>query len=636
MKALAFVSTDSPADPLIPPNADKLSTVTEAANSARATSTLGLAPTAISPIHALSVSVAQTRDSIPSTPLIGRPFSARHLAVTSCAALVVGAVVAFSITSQHRCTATIGLPRGAQPAQVSLYHAELLACAWDGLSRKKSATDVPPAWSVELIGSDSLRLSLVDSDRIRGIGQVAQIAQQYADRLRRIATSARAAPTDAERVVAEYVTDLQSRLTQAQAQADAATRSLPPLDPTVERPSLVARWNELRGQFEEARAALGEAVEASARLESQPDPTHGVVLGEERNSALQADKALQQDLRELQVALAETKQHLVAVPAQADPKLDWLVKACAALIEVTARHESMSPGDAMRATVMKLHEESTTYRSLLDPFHVQWKQEFLQLRECQVDALSGDLLDRHLRIRTLLNGFLFEAEKRLTALRAHTEPSAEGWNADARFYVLQSELTRAFQSLQTAHHQFAFAAGGLDARENFRLDSSLNRARGLRRRTQERLREIDERLQRIAVERARESHAQAKDAARAKVVEVRQSADRLVEELVSLQDGLNLSSGHSEEFLRASLQVEAARAKVQVTKGDLARREAQLKDLTSAREANPDAASVEVMSTEVSSAPINLGVKLRTGILASLLTLTLLLAGQWWMARRAG
>jgi vacuolar-type H+-ATPase subunit H len=294
----------------------------------------------------------------------------------------------------------------------------------------------------------------------------------------------------------------------------------------------------------------------------------------------------------------------------------------------------MSPGDAMHAVVAGLDTQTRVYDDALTSFLEQWSSAFSAVQSQEIDPLSGALPDLHLSARGALNSFLFDAEKRLTAMRGQLEPSPEGVNVDARFFVLQSDLVRGFQALQQAHHHFAFAAGGLDTRENFRLDSALNRARGLRRRTQERIRRIEEHLERQAAQLALEQFSRDREDARARLNVVREEADAAVQEMVALQDGLNLSAGMSEQFLRALVQVELAKTKVRVTQGDLFKQEEQLRKLAAEREANhPPADQIEVVSVESSAVPLNWTVKLRAGIIAGTLTLVLLLAGQRWMIR---
>jgi hypothetical protein len=233
-----------------------------------------------------------------------------------------------------------------------------------------------------------------------------------------------------------------------------------------------------------------------------------------------------------------------------------------------------------------------------------------------------------------LNDFLFHSAKRLAALRTLVQETANGSIDNARYYVLQSDLTRGFQAVQTAHHRFEFAAGELEASDNFRLDAASRSARGLRRRSQKRIRLIDERLQADAAGRARQQRELELAETRRFMQDVRERVDKTVEELVSLQEELNLNTTQREEFLRAILQRDLIKSQSEQTKRDLLGIQEQVRQLTAKRTAGAEANRLELVSCEVIDGPINLQERCRTGGIGAVLTFLALALGQWWITRR--
>ena len=136
--------------------------------------------------------------------------------------------------------------------------------------------------------------------------------------------------------------------------------------------------------------------------------------------------------------------------------------------------------------------------------------------------------------------------------------------------MLQSDLTRGFHAVQQAHHRFEFAAGALEPAVNFKLDAALLGARGLRRRSQLRIRRIDEQLQTDAAMRARRGRTTDLAQAKRSYGQLRATLDHAVTKLLSVQDDLNLAVSEASTSVRSVLLHDLLKTQVEWIHRDLA------------------------------------------------------------------
>ncbi len=557
--------------------------------------------------------------------------TAARVIVAMCLALLAGVIVTLMGRFDYRCIATIRLPRGTSIELTNRFRSDLLAFAGEQLLRNADDKKKPPAWAVEASEAGIVRLVMTTHDTKLGVERVRSVAQGFVTRTQLAAMEARTSPTEAEKLASDYVTDLQSRMSDAESKVAAALAQLPKSDPQQDRNDLLKHWHDLRTRFVDVKEELGTTAELSARFDSQPEPTHAIVPVDERNTALKNDDVLQQDLRELEVSLTEAKLHLLNVWQKSSAKLDALEPAVRRLEEAVP---PKSKPTSAKNDANTISDETKKYSEALTAFREGWVRDFAALKDQAIDPMSVSLLETHIRLRNMLHDFLFATDKNLSAMRTLTDPTMTGAEVDAKKLVAQSTISRAFHELETAHHQFEFAAGDIDARDNFRLDSAINKSRGLRRRTQEHIRGIDEKLQAEATKRAREKFSRDREEAKKRLTIVRQSADTTVEELVALQEKLNINSGLSEQFLKSMLQVEMAQKQLKATESDLSKRAEQLKSMTAKREAMPDGRDLEIASAGVVGSPINVGERVRSGALAAVLTFAAVMFVQWRLVRR--
>ena len=321
----------------------------------------------------------------------------------------------------------------------------------------------------------------------------------------------------------------------------------------------------------------------------------------------------QQDRAELRVQLAAVRAELLEVWQDASPRLDDLIAAAGTLEQLGQNpHASTATGDH-RATLERATEAAADYRRRLGDLVRSWTKEFVTLQQDQPDPAAARVLDTHQRVTDLLGDFLFEASTTLTAVRDQVHSLNELSNDQARHHVLVADLTRAFHTLQAAHHQFEFAACQVRTGGNFRLAAAVKSARGLLRRTQYRLQELDRRL----AERARQQARQARDD---RIAELEQHCTELralqqtgVEAIFEVQDRIDRVTSQAEDHVSATATAQAAARRADEIRTEIDQTRDSLTDLQARRKVPVRPEAVHLISRHVDSSPSNLNRRMAYG-----------------------
>ncbi|UCF34056.1 MAG: hypothetical protein JSV78_01870 [Phycisphaerales bacterium] len=544
-------------------------------------------------------------------------------------ALLVGSVLVVAGGLEYRCTAAIKVSGINEHNPLEEYRRSLLAYVVD--QRRELGESALPAWAwgVQSLGEDTLELSIIASRRARGLARVEAVAQGFIRHVQSELAQLQQTPDLAEELLLEYVAQLRKRLAEAEQEVESAIQQMPADDPRTDRNAALARWRGLRADFADLRRQLAARGDQLRELQNVPEPTHGIVSAEERQKAIQRDPALIQDLEELKVQLAQLKFQMLTTWQESAAKLDSLrheVQALRASTQPTGEDEQPQFVAGFTATV----EE---YAQALDHFAETWNQEFTAIQTVDCDPYSKEILDALGRLRTLVGDFFFKSSQLLASMRTHTQAINEGLSDNARHHVFYSKLVRGFRSPELLHHRLEFAACMVKPANNFRVDAALRSARGLRRRTQATLSEIEERLEAEARNKAQEEYTQRLAEAELAMEKTRNDAARMIEEIVNLQDELNLSSDLTEQFLKTVLQSEFATDLKELAEKDFKDGEQILQNLKSLRTDRVLQTKLQIVSCEASDIPINLPERLRFGGIAALITLVAVSLVQWWFAR---
>lgn len=550
------------------------------------------------------------------------------------AALLVGGSLALWHQPQYRCIGTLQIQGQPSAAQVAGIRKELLDFTWGLASIDPEGTALQRGWFVKMPDGTTMQLGMISAERESGLRHVQETARDFCRRMKALAEAVRGTPTRAEGLFAAPLDRMGKEFAEAERQASAASQAVPIQDPDDRREELLVRWRSLRGNFVETREKLARAEEGLARIQSEPAPTHGVVPRDRRSEALRADRALQQDLQELGVNLAELKVHLLQVWQQAAGPLERLTLAADDLVEFASASLAAEPTASASAVSRRCEAASLSYRDTLAGFAKSWDDEFQALIRLEPDPLSTEVLEVANRVRRKVNDFLYASGRRITALRSEVRAIQADPSNAARHHVFQSKLTRRFQRVEAAHHRLEFAAGALETPANFRLDAAIVGARGLRRRSRERIRRIDKRLAVEATSLAVTRRTRQLAAAQQHVHELRIDADRIVNAVLPVQEGLNAHADLAAGFMSATLQAEFTAARREFLAVTLADTQGRLTELIRLRRQEDALPDVTLVSCEVIEEPSRFRKRWGGAAVAAAATIILVLFGQWWVARR--
>lgn len=554
-----------------------------------------------------------------------------RLVIAIASAIVVGAAITFSERFEYECGAVISVAGVDAAQRMEEVRTELAGFAMRHASSRRVATSA--AWIIDVAEPNLLRLSSRTQDRRATAEEAKVIANGFLAEFAAAKQRGRATPSDAEQLLSKYAGELHQALAAVEDELTEGLADQPPRPPSDGRPVDPEAWNVLRDEFLRQRIELAQTTASMASLENQPEPTHGIVPVEERRSALRAHRALQQDLRELKVHLTELKLHLLQVWQHAGSPLERLSLAAADFSRLVSQRD-LSRLRLDPSTALTMGATAAEYVEALERFQAAWTATFTSAKHLEVDALADDLLDVHQRARAMLNDFLYRASSRLTSIRSNIRLLDERSEDQASFHVLYSDLKRSFGVFQKAHHDLEFTAGMIDPRDNFRLETSLRSSRGLRRRSQQQIRIIDDQLQAKAVKRARLQRREALAGLERKTQEQRDSLDQTILTMVELQRTLNEDAILTEEYLRGQIEAEINKAKAAGTKTALSATAEQIETLAGKRLSSLGEVTLELVECGVLRGPINLRHRLRVGGLAAIITLLTVGAIQWMFTRR--
>lgn len=523
---------------------------------------------------------------------------------------VAGVLVAVLIPSQF--TLAIRLePSGGQLDPANLVH-------WKSALRD-SFTDAGVFGLVDSPSPNSVRALIKTTRRRDGEKALELVSRGFQIKLTELSQRLKAERSPLETVLLDESAQLRERLALMQQKLDEAGTALPPSDPRVNRDALRLRWEALRADWASANNMAQSASTEIERLRAAPDLSSGQVAEADRQAAIVGDPALQQDLKEVNVRLTEIKLHLLQVWQLSAGRLEQLAKETAAFKETLAGVDVSKFSAGVRAGVDALRVALDAYSVTLASFQNAWTTEFTTVQRMTIDPRDPVLIDLQERVRKMLGDFLFKGSKQLGDLREKLGAPQNADGAAARQHVLESTLTRGFQTVQTAHHRFEFAASMIETPENFRLDASLRSARGLGRRIREQIQSIEKRLEVEAAARAKAERQRALAEAEQTIEQLRVQSQRTVTELFNVQDGLLAAGMQTQDFLLAALRVEVIAQTVQTMQRDLADLEARRSELESHRLQQAGEQSVKALTVETLKIDWQWGLRIRLGLIAGVM-----------------
>lgn len=569
-----------------------------------------------------------------AAPLPRRPVRVRGVFTACLAALLVGGLLTVASTWQYRSVAIIRVAGAEHPDRFPILRSELASRAEQALGPPVATGASRTNWVVDAPESNMLRLVLTSDDRERGLESVRSVAEAFLVECEAKTRQAAVTPTFAEELLRNTGAKIHDNLSVARAAVDTALARLPEDDPRPENDERMGEWDRSVRAFQTTRDQLRGARQDLAALQSAPQPSYGLVDSDARTEALETDTTLQQDLSELSVTLSELKRLILNVWQKATPRLDELSTATRNLASATASGRTGLRTTDAAEILGEFDDHARAYGALLDQFSKRWSTGFGELRIVDNSPHSAVLIDAHAQIRGMLPGFLLQSELPLAGMDSAARALREKIGNDVRLNGEYSRITRAYRATHEAHRRFAIAAGQIEPVQNFRLDAALRSARGLRRRSQHRIRLLDEQLQSRAARRVREQRVQRTEALSNRVDELRGTLAQTMEELISLAIDLNKSTELTEEFLRAELAADLAKQRATGVENTLSQNDAQLAELEAERRTTAQNVKVQLVSCRSDNRPVNLEERLRLGGFAAAMTFFIVAGCQWWFYRR--
>ncbi len=513
---------------------------------------------------------------------------------------------------------------------------EQITREWREFAATYSSAHAPDSlrtWELKPVGPHTWELASLLPRRERDAGVLHATATEFLRSLDARRKQTAAQPTEAEQTLSVLAAQLRERLHDAMNQVE-PSRIAGEQDPRFDHEHLVFQWQESAANFDRLRKQWVDAHASLERLRSQPPPSQGMVSDDRRRAAIDNDAALTQDLKELHLRLTEVRMHLLTVCQQSTPPLEQMVRSADEFATLTVSPDSAGWVANRQASVDLLSVAAMQYRDLITGFEADWKREFAGLRQISVDPLRAEILELHPRLKAKLSEFLYHGANRLAEMREQVNSIQAEGRDETRRHVAQSGLIRGFQAVQSAHHRFEFSAGAIDTQGNFQLDAGLQGARGLRRRSQHAIRELEDRLRDEALREMKAVHAAEIERASAVVRELRESLDRHIGSLLTLQNDLNVNAGLTAQFLQDLMHLEIAEAKVSTAQETLAETENRLNQLSTRRKSTPPAGLV-LRDYSAGKVPIQLGWRATTAGICSLAAFFAAHFLQWRASRPA-
>ncbi len=548
----------------------------------------------------------------------------------AAAAVGAGVLTVFVGRFDYLCTIEFGISaQDCEADGLAVYQHELIL----HLARTAKTNGIasapflrwPPSARPE---SCSIRYAFLAPSVREGNLRLVQLTHSYPDHLRAVAERALSTPTADEQKLTGQLDALRARL------SSLTSGGIPPVEaalasnPQQDTDSATVSLRAERAGYDELRSRQDGLAGQLTRLQQTPVPRTVPVDPELRQSALEGDLFLQQDLKTMEVHLAETRARLLEVYRGALPALRTLSAETESLQQLGDTKAAQSATGAHRLAAERLVEAANEYQRLLTRFAGSWRREFIALQDAADQPADPAIIETQDRLARLLSDLLFETVEPLSALKTQVDAMSADPNNAARHHELITLATRRFSALRTAHHQFEFSASDIRALNNPRLDAALRTARALHHRTQERIRTIDQGLQadayRLAVQERDRKIAELQE----QIDRLRPQIDQTINAMLSAQDVLTQAVPRLEDFLHQQVGARWHAEEIRRLETKIADTQSLLNAMAADRTAPVHPAAVTVLNRHVDRQPVNLLQRLASGWLVTATALVLIFLGQ--------
>lgn len=457
-----------------------------------------------------------------------------------------------------------------------------------------------------------------------------RLADQFAAAVEFDAKALEATPSPAEVFVGESLELHRSRTHETGRRLTEARTQLPAVDPRATQAELLQRWRQKKDDLQTAADALRTADARLTELRGSEPITVAADPSDIANAEL-ANLGLQQDMKEMNVNLAEVRSELLRADDAVQVPFENAANA-AANLRYQADDAALNHPELPSASDIAIR--AAEYASRLSSLQSDWAARAGSLRRAPDDLPPQVLIDAQETLAKLAGDFTYAADPMIREIDKLATDLADSRTGRGQHRELISSLVRDAQVLAAEHRRVAFAVAGVTIADNFRLDAALRAGRALHARCRAIRQVIADQLAATALAEARTAWSSALASAETAVADTRADHDRAVRELLAVHEELIESfrgaAGYVELLTRADIDDDALRTGQQ----DLRRIEQQLDSLMQARLAAARS-PISPAGVEIDPWPVNIVPRLYTAGTAAIATLIAMLMGQFWLTRRS-
>lgn len=309
-----------------------------------------------------------------------------------------------------------------------------------------------------------------------------------------------------------------------------------------------AIWRKLeqpRQGYVRIRQELDELTARRRFLAIGPTPVLTDINPDKRRSAYDADVALQEDLRHLQVQLAQVRRSALRDIERAAPHLDKLIASAQAIAKVAASKQAADWSGQQRSALEDVSDVARQFHDITEALQLDWRRLTGSLDNMPIESGSSDILDLYDNLTARIGDFHRESEKLKSRLDESMITLSHHPGDATHHHLVRTEVEGLIHEFENAYSAFVRTSGELANRRNYLLDAALRSSRGLLHRIRARRDEIDRGIEESARTIATERHGDELADLESRIEDLRLEATQQVDVMLAAQQELRT---HSEQI----------------------------------------------------------------------------------------
>jgi len=309
-----------------------------------------------------------------------------------------------------------------------------------------------------------------------------------------------------------------------------------------------AIWRKLeqpRQGYVRIRQELDELSARRRLLTIGPTPVLTDIDPDKRRSAYDADVALQEDLRHLQVQLAQVRRSALRDIERATPHLDKLIESMRAIAEIATSKQAADWTGAQRSALESVSDVARQFHDLSEALQLDWSRLTGSLDNMPIEPGSSDILDLYDNLTARIGDFHRESERLKSLLDESMIALSERPGDATHHHLVRTEVEGLIHEFEISYSAFVRTSGELANRRNYLLDAALRSSRGLLHRIRARRDEIDRGIEESARTIANERHGDELADLESRIEDLRLEATQQVDVMLAAQQELR---SHSEQI----------------------------------------------------------------------------------------